>query len=72
MTVEHCEIPDYEGKINKLFLENKKKSSWRYRNENVKNLFWMRYQANSLTTFKRSKDFDKKLFIIFYIKFHKE
>ena len=45
----------------KYFLENKKKSSWRYRNENVKNLFWMRYQANSLVTFNDSKNFDKKI-----------
>ncbi len=43
------------------FLENKKLSSWRYRNENVKNLFWMRYVANSLITFNDSKDFDKEI-----------
>ena len=43
------------------FLENKKLSSWRYRNENVKNLFWMRYQANSLITFNDSKDFNKEI-----------
>jgi hypothetical protein len=40
------------------FIENKKISSWRYRNENIKNLFWMRYQANSLITHKGSKNFD--------------
>jgi hypothetical protein len=39
------------------FIKNKKLSSWRYRNENIKNLFWMRYQANSLITYKNSKDF---------------
>ena len=43
------------------FLENKKLSSWRYRNENVKNLFWMLYQANSLITFNDSKDFNKEI-----------
>ena len=40
------------------FIKNKKFSSWRYRNENIKNLFWMRYQANSLITYKSSKNFD--------------
>ena len=43
------------------FLENKKLSSWRYRNENVKNLFWMRYVANSLITFNDSKNFNKEI-----------
>ena len=43
------------------FIENKKLSSWRYRNENVKHLFWMRYQANSLVTFNDSKNFDKEI-----------
>ena len=41
------------------FIKNKKISSWRYRNENIKNLFWMKYQANSLSTFNSSKNFDK-------------
>ena len=50
-------IKDYEK-----FLENKKNSSWRYRNENVKNLFWMRYVANSLVTFNDSQDFNKEIF----------
>ena len=36
-------------------------SSWRYRNENIKNLFWMRYQANSLVTYDTSKNFDKEI-----------
>ena len=39
------------------FIKNKRLSSWRYRNENIKNLFWMRYQANSLITYKDSEDF---------------
>ena len=43
------------------FIENRKLSEWRYRNENIKSLFWMRYQANSLITFKNSKNFDKKI-----------
>ena len=42
------------------FLDNKKKG-WRYRNENVLDFFWHRYQANSLTTFKNSNDFDKPI-----------
>ena len=49
-------IKDFE-----LFLENKKKSHWRYRNENVKDLFWLRYQANSLITFNKSKNFNKEI-----------
>ena len=44
----------------KNFIMNKKKG-WRYRNDNVMNLFWHRYQANSLTTFNDSKDFDKEI-----------
>ena len=49
------------GKHFEKFLENKKLGSWRYRNENVKNLFWMKYQANSLITFNDSKDFNKEI-----------
>jgi len=43
------------------FIINKKLSSWRYRNENIKNLFWMIYQANSLITHKNSKDFNPEI-----------
>jgi hypothetical protein len=43
------------------FIKNKKLSYWRYRNENIKNLFWMKYQANSLSTFNGSKNFDKEV-----------
>ena len=43
------------------FIKNKKLSYWRYRNENIKDLFWMRYKANSLSTFNRSKNFDKEV-----------
>jgi len=43
------------------FIINKKLSYWRYRNENIKNLFWMRYQANSLITHKNSKDFNPEI-----------
>jgi len=42
------------------FIENKKLSSWRYRNNNIKDFFWMRYQANALVTFNNSKNFDPK------------
>ena len=43
------------------FIENRKIDDWRYRNENIKNLFWMRYQANSLITFNDSKNFEKNI-----------
>ena len=43
------------------FIKNKKFSSWRYRNENIRKLFWMRYQANSLITYKNSKDFNQEI-----------
>jgi hypothetical protein len=43
------------------FIENSKLSSWRYRNENIRKLFWMRYQANSLITYKNSKDFNQEI-----------
>ena len=43
------------------FIENRKIDTWRYRNENIKNLFWMRYQANSLITFNNSKNFEKNI-----------
>ena len=43
------------------FIKNKKLSYWRYRNDNVKDSFWMRYQANSMITYKNSKNFDKEI-----------
>ena len=43
------------------FIQNKKLGTWRYRNENIKDLFWMRYQANSLKTHKDSKNFDSEI-----------
>ena len=43
------------------FIKNKKLSYWRYRNENIKDLFWLRYQANSLITFNKSKNFNKEI-----------
>jgi len=43
------------------FIKNKKLSYWRYRNENIKDLFWLRYQANSLVTFNKSKNFNKEI-----------
>ena len=43
------------------FIRNRKLSYWRYRNENIKNLFWMRYQANSLITYNNSKNFDMEV-----------
>ena len=49
-------VKDFEN-----FIENKKKSSWRYRNDNVKNLFWLKYQANSLVTFNNSKNFEQEI-----------
>ena len=44
----------------KNFISNKKKG-YRYRNDNIMNLFWGRYQANSLTTYKNSNDFDQPI-----------
>ena len=32
------------------FIKNKKLSYWRYRNDNIKDSFWMRYQANVMVT----------------------
>jgi len=43
------------------FIQNKKLSSWRYRNENIRDSFWMRYQANALVTFDDSKNFDPEI-----------
>jgi hypothetical protein len=43
------------------FIKNKKLSSWRYRNDNIKDLFWMRYQANSLITYNNSTNFDPEV-----------
>ncbi|MDA7712517.1 hypothetical protein N8818_00080 [Candidatus Pelagibacter sp.] len=39
------------------FIQNKK-TSWRYMNLNVSDFFFYKYQANSLTTFKDTNDFD--------------
>ena len=44
-----------------VFIKNKKLSNWRYRNNNIKDFFWMRYQANSLVTYNDSKNFDKEV-----------
>ena len=43
------------------FIKNKKLSNWRYRNNNIKDFFWMRYQANALVTYNDSKNFDKEV-----------
>ncbi len=40
------------------FIENKK-HGWRYINPNIGKTFYMKYQANKLTTFKNSMDFSK-------------
>ena len=42
------------------FLKNKK-SKWRYLNENVRSFMGLRYMANSLNTFKGSKNFEPKI-----------
>ena len=39
------------------FIKNKK-VGYRYLNENARQIFWQKYQANSLFTFKNSNDFD--------------
>ena len=43
------------------FIKNKKLSYWRYRNDNIKDLFWMRYQANAMVTHNDSKNFDEEI-----------
>ena len=43
------------------FIKNKKLSYWRYRNDNIKDSFWMRYQANAMVTFNDSKNFDQEI-----------
>lgn len=45
----------------KNFIKNKKLSSWRYRNDNIKDLFWMRYQANAMVTHNNSINFDDEI-----------
>ena len=42
------------------FLKNEKKG-WRYNNLNVRDFFLMRYQANSLNTYKDAKDFEPEV-----------
>ena len=42
------------------FLKNKK-AKWRYLNTNVQSFMYMRYTANSLNTFKGSKNFEPKI-----------
>ncbi len=41
------------------FIKNKK-IGYRYLNPNMRQLFWQKYQANSLFTFMKSEDFDKQ------------
>tara|TARA_B100001559_G_C16476912_1_gene611788 strand:- start:534 stop:1580 length:1047 start_codon:yes stop_codon:yes gene_type:complete len=51
-------------KLNKNDFENfisNKKVGYRYLNENARQIFWQKYQANSLFTFKNSNDFDKNV-----------
>ena len=40
------------------FIRNKKQG-YRYINKDARLIYWQRYQANSLTTFQKSNDFDK-------------
>ena len=40
-------------------ISNHQKSSWRYDNKYLKYISWYRYQANSLKTFNKTKDFKK-------------
>jgi len=42
------------------FIKNRK-HGWRYKNENIKDFFWMKYQANSLITYNKSKNFNKEI-----------
>lgn len=43
----------------KEFISNKKRN-WRYLNNNVGKTFYMKYQANKLTTFNNSEDFNQE------------
>ena len=42
------------------FIRNKKQG-YRYINKDARLIYWQRYQANSLTTFQKSNDFDKRI-----------
>jgi hypothetical protein len=46
------EILDFEN-----FIKNKKRG-YRYLNEDARSIYWLKYQANSSTTFKKSIDFE--------------
>ena len=49
------EILDFEK-----FISNKKRG-YRYLNEDARSIYWLKYQANSSTTFKKSDDFDTEV-----------
>ena len=49
------QIPEFND-----FIKNKKQG-YRYINKDARLLYWQRYQANSLTTFEKSNDFDKEI-----------
>ena len=47
-----------ENNFKKFLNNNNNKSNWRYLNDNISTFFFYKYQANSLTTFKNSLDFE--------------
>ena len=44
----------------KKFIQNEKKNNWRFINKNIGRTFYMKYQANNLSTYMNSKDFSSK------------
>ena len=42
------------------FIKNKRKG-YRFINEDARSIYWQRYQANSLTTYQKSNDFDREV-----------
>ena len=45
----------------KRFLKNLHKIGYRYLNNDARKIFWQKYQANSLTSYKNSLDFDSEI-----------
>ena len=57
--IETFKFLNLKKKHFKIFISNKK-IGYRYLNPEMRQLFWQKYQANSLFTFKNSKDFEEK------------
>ncbi len=57
--IETFKFLNLKKKHFEIFISNKK-IGYRYLNPEMRQLFWQKYQANSLFTFKNSKDFEEK------------